>query len=128
MFIKMTEHYRGRFPVDIGGLVFSSHNPREVEDKFGDLLVRSNYPNAAPCTKDGRLLMKVPPLSEAPKPVVPEVPKPAPEKEPEQPKSEAVAPEVVPEGASAAAPEEKSPEAPADSLDVEVIVPKRGRK
>lgn len=119
MFIKITEHYKGRYPLDIGGLVFSGPNPREVEDKFGELLAKSNYPVAVPCTKDGTLLMKIPPL--------PGTVKPVPEKEPEQPKSQDVAlPASSPEVGQA--PEPASSETPGDSLGVEIVVQKRGRK
>lgn len=78
MFIKMTEHFKGSFPVDIGGVVFGGRAHKQVGDAFGALLVKQNFPRVARCDADGRYLDPVPPV---PTPVVP---KPVEPVEPEQ--------------------------------------------
>jgi len=80
MFLKMTEHYKGRFPVDVGGLVFGGFGQKEVEDSLGKMIADANFPLCAPCDREGNYTVAVPPVKvlvfvdEPPAPKVEDVP------------------------------------------------------
>ena len=62
MYLMLTEHFTGRYPIDIGGLTFNAGPglPKEVDDKLGNLLAKANFPFAVPCTREGEPLVAVP--------------------------------------------------------------------
>ena len=72
----MTDHFKGRFPIDIGGLLVPGKDAVQVDDRFGALLVKQNFPRVARCDASGKFLDAVPPVKVevkvAPKPTEPE--------------------------------------------------------
>lgn len=67
MYLTVTEHYKGSFPVDIGGLQLAARGPRKVEpDEYAEKLLRMNFPYVVQCDENGKYLVEVPPLPEPP--------------------------------------------------------------
>lgn len=69
MYLKLTKHYKGSFPVDAGGVTFAGFGQKEVSDAFGKLCVDANFPYVVPCTNEGVPLVDVPPVKEEVAPV-----------------------------------------------------------
>ena len=65
MFLRLTDHFRGKLPVDAGGLVFGGRMPKEVDDAFGERIAAMNFPYVAKCDRDGNFLVDVPPVKVA---------------------------------------------------------------
>lgn len=85
--LRVTPHYKGRFPLDGGGATFGGYGQKEVTpDSVADYIANSNFPFIVKCDRDGKYLVDVPPVDV---PVVPQVPV-APAEAP-VPKSEAPA-------------------------------------
>lgn len=71
MLLKLTEHYKGRLPVDMGGVTFAGYGFKDVQpDAFAEILVKANFPRLAPCDRDGKYLVDVPPVPVEKKPEV----------------------------------------------------------
>ncbi len=62
MYIKLTEHYRGRFPADAGGVVFGGFGRKEVPENVGKRIVKLTFPMVAECREDGSYVGEVPPV------------------------------------------------------------------
>jgi hypothetical protein len=62
MWLRMTPHFKDKFPIDVGGLVFAGYNPKQTNDEFGQRLAAQNFPWCVPCTPEGEYLVDVPPV------------------------------------------------------------------
>jgi hypothetical protein len=83
MYVSLTDHYKGRLPVDVGGLILNGRGPKETTDKLGKMIVTQNFPLVAECDIDGKFSVEIPPVPEpvepAPLVMVDEKPAPKPE-------------------------------------------------
>lgn len=68
MYITLTQHFKGKTPIDIGGFVISSRGPVLVSDDLGKRILPKNFPFVVPCDKDGKYLVSVPAMKVAPPP------------------------------------------------------------
>jgi len=62
MWLRITPHYKGKFPVQVNGENFGGFGPRFVDDKTGEATAKMNFPYCVPCDKDGKYLVEVPPV------------------------------------------------------------------
>ena len=62
MYICTTPHYKGRFPLDAGGVVLLGPTPKFVHDDFGKLLLPGNFPKVVECDETGTYLVEIPPV------------------------------------------------------------------
>lgn len=60
MFIRATEHFRGTFPVDVGGITLAGFGQKPVDEKLGAYICKVNFPFVVECDKDGKYLVAVP--------------------------------------------------------------------
>lgn len=73
MYLIVTKHFKGRFPVDMGGVTFAGYGQKEVENDFGARCAAQNFPMLVPCTITGKYLVDVPAVQETVVVLVPQV-------------------------------------------------------
>ena len=59
MFVKLTSQYKGRFPVDVGGLVLNGFGAKETDDKTGVLILKGNPGILVQCSRTGEVAGEV---------------------------------------------------------------------
>jgi hypothetical protein len=94
-YLRATPHYKGAFPLDIGGVTLGGYGQKEITpDSFADMVAAANFPFVVKCDRNGKYLVDVPPVEPVQK--APEV-LPEPKTEVEPSKSETEAGEVAPD-------------------------------
>lgn len=72
--LRVTQHFKGHFPMDAGGVVFGGYGQKEVTpESFADACVKQNFPYVVHCSREGQYLDDVPAVTVVTTLVVPAV-------------------------------------------------------